>query len=334
MTDITDPHWSTWPANVAVKAGTLQSSAVGDRYLRRLRRAALTERVQVQREDAQLELARQVPGARPRGVPSRAGRRARHQGLPGEPGAVRGLWLTAANSPEGPRAPRRLPASSARDRPSSDKPWARHAAFSPLRPSHCSRSPKRIAPDSASAPICSSFVAAGGIATRNSRPMVTMRSLVRTLSTDLKAGAPSPAALSSRSWSGPLPITDPGAVAAACSAWPWWPALPGSAQRGDEARAGAARGASWRCRRSSLCGYVTRPRARGPARRPPLRSRRGPCRGPCHARTKRLALRRSASASEPLDHASSRTMVRGPGAGSWRQRALREAGAALAQGRP
>ena len=62
MTDITDPHWSTWPANVAVKAAMLQSPAVADRYLRRLRRAALTERVQVQREDAQLQLARQVPG--------------------------------------------------------------------------------------------------------------------------------------------------------------------------------------------------------------------------------------------------------------------------------
>jgi len=62
MTDITDPHWSTWPANVAVKAAMLQSPAVGDRYLRRLRRAALTERIQVQREEAQLELARQVPG--------------------------------------------------------------------------------------------------------------------------------------------------------------------------------------------------------------------------------------------------------------------------------
>jgi predicted DsbA family dithiol-disulfide isomerase len=62
MTDITDAHWSTWPANVAVKAAMLQSPEVGDRYLRRLRRAALTERVQVQRQDAQLELAREVPG--------------------------------------------------------------------------------------------------------------------------------------------------------------------------------------------------------------------------------------------------------------------------------
>ena len=62
MSDITDPHWSTWPANVAVKAAMLQSPAVGDRYLRRLRRAALTERLQVQREDEQLRLAREVPG--------------------------------------------------------------------------------------------------------------------------------------------------------------------------------------------------------------------------------------------------------------------------------
>jgi putative protein-disulfide isomerase len=37
-------HFSTWPANVAAKAAFLQSEEVGFRYLRRLRRAALTER--------------------------------------------------------------------------------------------------------------------------------------------------------------------------------------------------------------------------------------------------------------------------------------------------
>jgi predicted DsbA family dithiol-disulfide isomerase len=62
MLDITDPHWSTWPACIAVKAAGLQGADVGERYLRRLRRAALTERIQVQREDAQLALAREVRG--------------------------------------------------------------------------------------------------------------------------------------------------------------------------------------------------------------------------------------------------------------------------------
>jgi putative protein-disulfide isomerase len=37
-------HFSTWPANIAAKAAFLQSEEVGFRYLRRLRRAALTER--------------------------------------------------------------------------------------------------------------------------------------------------------------------------------------------------------------------------------------------------------------------------------------------------
>lgn len=62
MLDITDPHWSTWPACIAVKAAELQGPAVGERYLRRLRRAALTERVQVQLAEAQLVLAAEVPG--------------------------------------------------------------------------------------------------------------------------------------------------------------------------------------------------------------------------------------------------------------------------------
>jgi putative protein-disulfide isomerase len=62
MLDITDPHWSTWPACVAVKAAELQGRAAGDRFLRRLRRAALTEREQAQREDVQLRLAAEIPG--------------------------------------------------------------------------------------------------------------------------------------------------------------------------------------------------------------------------------------------------------------------------------
>ncbi len=62
MLDITDPHWSTWPACVAVKAAELQGRGVGDRLLRRLRRAALTERAQAQRTDVQLRLAAEVTG--------------------------------------------------------------------------------------------------------------------------------------------------------------------------------------------------------------------------------------------------------------------------------
>ncbi len=62
MLDITDPHWSTWPACVAVKAAELQGRGVGDRFLRRLRRAALTERAQAQRADVQLRLAAEVAG--------------------------------------------------------------------------------------------------------------------------------------------------------------------------------------------------------------------------------------------------------------------------------
>lgn len=62
MTDITDPHWSTWPACIAVKAAQLQSDDVGERYLRRMRRAVMTERVNVSERDVQLDLARQVDG--------------------------------------------------------------------------------------------------------------------------------------------------------------------------------------------------------------------------------------------------------------------------------
>jgi putative protein-disulfide isomerase len=62
MLDITDPHWSTWPACIAVKAATAQGPTVGERYLRRLRRAALTERAQVQELGVQVDLAHQVPG--------------------------------------------------------------------------------------------------------------------------------------------------------------------------------------------------------------------------------------------------------------------------------
>lgn len=62
MEDIDDPHWSTWPACIAVKAAQLQGDEIGDKYLRRLRRAIMTERVNVSERDAQLRLAEDVAG--------------------------------------------------------------------------------------------------------------------------------------------------------------------------------------------------------------------------------------------------------------------------------
>jgi predicted DsbA family dithiol-disulfide isomerase len=60
--DVTDPHFSTWPANIAVKAAAFQGEEIGDRYLRRLRIAVETARVQISQRDEQLRLAREVPG--------------------------------------------------------------------------------------------------------------------------------------------------------------------------------------------------------------------------------------------------------------------------------
>ena len=44
MDDISDPHFSTWPACIPVKAAQLQGEAVGESYLRRWRRPALPDR--------------------------------------------------------------------------------------------------------------------------------------------------------------------------------------------------------------------------------------------------------------------------------------------------
>ena len=62
MGDITDPHWSTWPACTAVKAAHLQSKEIGEAYLRRLRRAALAERKMISAPDMQITLAQEVAG--------------------------------------------------------------------------------------------------------------------------------------------------------------------------------------------------------------------------------------------------------------------------------
>ncbi len=62
MEDITDPHFSTWPACIAVKAAQRQGDEVGERFLRRLRRAALTERQVISLRAVQESLAAEVPG--------------------------------------------------------------------------------------------------------------------------------------------------------------------------------------------------------------------------------------------------------------------------------
>ena len=55
-------HFSTWPANVAAKAAFLQSEEVGFRYLRRLRRAALTERKIISDPEIYEALAKETEG--------------------------------------------------------------------------------------------------------------------------------------------------------------------------------------------------------------------------------------------------------------------------------
>ena len=55
-------HFSTWPANVAAKAAFLQSEDVGFRYLRRLRRAALTERKIISDPAIYEALAKEIEG--------------------------------------------------------------------------------------------------------------------------------------------------------------------------------------------------------------------------------------------------------------------------------
>lgn len=55
-------HFSTWPANIAAKAAFLQSENVGFRYLRRLRRAALTERKIISDSAVYEALAKETEG--------------------------------------------------------------------------------------------------------------------------------------------------------------------------------------------------------------------------------------------------------------------------------
>ena len=133
MLDITDPHFSTWPANVAVKAAEI----------------TLAERTQVQREDAQVALAREVAGLDVEAFRAElSGPRALaafHEDLdtcrvPGGPRplpCLRREWLShdaAAASWTGPRSasaahPRERvsPAADPGARPREHRPWPREA---------------------------------------------------------------------------------------------------------------------------------------------------------------------------------------------------------------
>lgn len=55
-------HFSTWPANIAAKAAFMQSEDIGFRYLRRLRRAALTERKIISNPEIYEALAKEIDG--------------------------------------------------------------------------------------------------------------------------------------------------------------------------------------------------------------------------------------------------------------------------------
>lgn len=59
---VDDKHFSTWPACIAVKAAQVQGDEVGERFLRRLRRAALTERRIISGHGVQEEVAQEVVG--------------------------------------------------------------------------------------------------------------------------------------------------------------------------------------------------------------------------------------------------------------------------------
>lgn len=60
--ELEDPHFSTWPACIAIKAAFLQGEEVGERLLRRFRRAALTERRNISQREVQEALAQEVEG--------------------------------------------------------------------------------------------------------------------------------------------------------------------------------------------------------------------------------------------------------------------------------
>ncbi len=58
--DIENGYWSTYPANVAVKAAEFQGIEISTKFLRRLREAASAERKQIHKEVVQAALAREV----------------------------------------------------------------------------------------------------------------------------------------------------------------------------------------------------------------------------------------------------------------------------------
>ncbi len=58
----TDPHWGTWPACVSVKAAGLQGEALGEGFLRRLRRAAQAEGRNASAREVYEAIAEATPG--------------------------------------------------------------------------------------------------------------------------------------------------------------------------------------------------------------------------------------------------------------------------------
>ena len=58
----TDPHWGTWPACISVKAATLQGEALGDAFLRRLRRSAQAEGRNASSAEVYEAIAKSTPG--------------------------------------------------------------------------------------------------------------------------------------------------------------------------------------------------------------------------------------------------------------------------------
>lgn len=58
--DIKDEMTSTFPANIAYKAAELQNPKLAEKYLRRLREGAATERLPIHREKTQIDIAESV----------------------------------------------------------------------------------------------------------------------------------------------------------------------------------------------------------------------------------------------------------------------------------
>lgn len=62
---VADPPGSSYPASIAVKAAGLQSEAAAAAYLRRVREAVMTRRLNVARREVLLQLARELAASAP-----------------------------------------------------------------------------------------------------------------------------------------------------------------------------------------------------------------------------------------------------------------------------